>query len=132
MRKVNVLIIAFVLCACNQINIGLAIKKVDEFHEMIKRGEYAQIYINSSENIKKTISQEGFVIFLTEAKNNDLGVLKKSTLKSQKKIYHLLSHDEVVLIFVSEYSKRNVTETFIFESSSHDLKLQGYNYTSVN
>lgn len=62
----------------------------------------------------------------------NLRYFQKNTLISKKKIYHLIADNEVLLIYTSEFSKRNVNETFLFVIVDGELKLKGYNYTSIN
>lgn len=69
---------------------------------------------------------------MTEAKEKDLGALKKSTLKFERGTHSLLSNNEISLIYYSEYSKRIVQELFIFEIKSGETKLKDYRYDSIN
>ncbi len=132
MRFIYIVIVAMILCACSPIDIDAAQNNVDTFHEMYQENKYSNIYVDSSEILRKSISEEGFIKLLTEAKDKDLGVFKKNTLISKKKIYHLIADNEVLLIYTSEFSKRNVNETFLFIIVDGELKLKGYNYTSIN
>lgn len=132
MRYLYISIITFVLCACSPMDAGVAQDGVNKFHELYQQKKYTEIYKESSSLLKEATKKEDFINLLVVAQTKDLGVLKKSTLISTKKIYHLLSNNEVVLVYVSEYSQRNVHETFAFEVVDGEMKLQGYKYDYLN
>ncbi|MCE0824815.1 type IV secretion protein Rhs [Buttiauxella sp. A2-C2_NF] len=132
MRSLNILVIMLVVCACTPIDVDLAQKCVDRFHSMYEKKEYAEIYAETSSVLKIEATEEQFVSVLTEAENKSLGVFKKATLKSKKKSYYLFSNNEIVLTYISEYTKRNVYEVFVYEIVNGAMKLKGYHYDSIN
>ncbi|MEZ2604784.1 type IV secretion protein Rhs [Kluyvera intermedia] len=127
-----VLLLLFLLCGCSPIDIDPAIKKVNTFHDLYKKENYSQIYKMTSTNFQKETPEKNFINIMAEAKEKDLGALKKSTLKFERGTHSLLSNNEISLIYYSEYSKRIVQELFIFEIESGETKLKGYRYDSIN
>ena len=85
MRYFYIFTMTFLLCACSPLDAELAQDGVNIFHDMYQRGEYLEIYNESSSLLKKATKEEGFINLLVEAKNKDLGMLKKTTLISTKK-----------------------------------------------
>lgn len=120
------------LSGCSPINEQMAEKKVIEFHDMYENKEYAKIYIQASDALKNSGSESGFISFLREAQKRDLGDFVKATIKTRKKIYHMIERNEILVVYNSEYTKRNVEEKFLFEIVGGEIKLKAYNYTSLN
>lgn len=132
MRFLYFIMIIFISCACSPINDELAQQNVATFHEMYQGKNYSGIYLSTSDTFKGATMEKDFIKLLTEAEITDLGVFKKSTLKTKKTIYHPFDNNEVYLIYTSEYSKRNVYETFVFETINGKMELKGYKYESLN
>ncbi|MFO6300346.1 hypothetical protein [Rahnella selenatireducens] len=86
MRYIYIVIVAMILCACSPINIDAAQNNVDTFHEMYQENKYSNIYVDSSEILRKSISEEGFIKLSTEAKDKDLGVFKKTHSSLKRKL----------------------------------------------
>lgn len=44
----------------------------------------------------------------------------------------MIERNEILVVYNSEYTKRNVEEKFLFEIVAGEIKLKAYNYTSLN
>lgn len=126
------LLFILVLCGCSPLDVNSAQEEVSRFHDFYQRGKYIDLYNGASKTLQESISESDFINVLKRAEVTDLGKFQKTTLKSEKKIKHLIGSDEVVLIYTSVYSKRIVQETFAFEKTNESMKLKGYKYDSIN
>ncbi|ENT2948179.1 type IV secretion protein Rhs [Klebsiella aerogenes] len=126
------LLFILVLCGCSPLDVNSAQEEVSRFHDFYQSGKYIELYNGASKTLQESISESDFVNVLKRAEVTDLGKFQKTTLKSQKKVKHLIGSDEVVLIYASVYSKRIVQEIFVFEKIKGNMKLKGYKYDSIN
>ncbi|MEG1468568.1 MAG: type IV secretion protein Rhs [Hafnia sp.] len=131
-RHLYIIIIIFTSCACSPINDEMAQNGVREFHDMYQQKNYAEIYSKTSSSFKSATTESEFINLLTTANNKNLGKLKSSHIKVKKKIHHIIGNNEVVLVYLSEFSNRIVYETFLFEDVKGTMELKGYNYESLN
>ncbi|WP_235501687.1 type IV secretion protein Rhs [Trabulsiella odontotermitis] len=130
--KYVILILSLLLCGCSPINIEPAIQNANTFHELYQRGDYSNIYVLTSANLKKTTLKKDFIDFMVSAKEKDLGSFIKSNLRFKKITHNLFSNNEISLVYYSKYSKRIVREIFIFEMENRKWKLKSYRYDSLD
>lgn len=105
-------------------------KMVDKFHQQLSQKKYAEIYRDSNDTLKNSISEEDFVKFISEA-HEKMGSFKKYKLLNVIKKSALLGKGRptVFMTYKSNYSNYLVEELFIFEQNNSKMEFAGYKYT---
>jgi len=128
---IYVVLFVFLLSGCKGDNVDIAKKQVGTFRYMYDINKFNDIYKNSADKMKKSVSHDDFVAFIVSEKA-EIGQLNKTQLTNSNSISYVIGEPAVVLTYSSEYSKKKVREVFSFVSESGELKLSGYSYTTTN
>jgi len=90
----------------------LSIKGVDEFHQRYNSHVFAAIYDNAHEELKSTITREGFIEGIRELRDRQGPFIRSREIKTD----YLYSSGEVrvKMLFESVFEKGEAGEEFVF------------------
>ncbi|WP_170126566.1 DUF4019 domain-containing protein [Leminorella richardii] len=107
-------------------------KAVEQFRTMLAASQYHEIYLASSEMLRKKVS-EGELVRLLESARADLGACKKFRLHERGTTTYAKGLQLVRLTYDSTFADGGATEEgFAFEKTQSGLKLAGYWYRRAN
>ena len=97
---------------------------VSSFHELLNAGRFAEIYEQSSDELKKASTQSDFVALL-DAVHRKLGNTKFAVDQAWNVNYHT-SGTFITLTYKTVYSEGDAAEQFVFRMQGHSAALAGY------
>jgi opacity protein-like surface antigen len=122
--------LAFALAGCSaSADTAAAEAGVPRFHQLLDAGKFAEIYEQSSEDLKKTATQQDFVALL-EAVHRKLGNTKSSDKQGWNINYHT-SGTFVTLTYKTVYAEGEAAEQFVFRMQGKVAALVGYHINST-
>jgi hypothetical protein len=121
--------IALALMGCSaSTDTAVAEAGVPKFHKLLDAGNFAEIYEQSSDNLKKVSKQNDFVVLL-DAVHRKLGITKSSEKQGWNISYHT-SGTFVTLTYKTVYSEGEAAEQFVFVMQGKAAMLAGYHINS--
>jgi hypothetical protein len=122
--------LAFALTGCSvSADTAAAEAGVPRFHQLLDAGKFVEIYEQSSEDLKKTATQQDFVALL-EAVHRKLGNTKSSDKQGWNINYHT-SGTFVTLTYKTVYAEGEAAEQFVFRMQGSVAALVGYHINST-
>jgi hypothetical protein len=131
MTRTLILVLGFllVLSGCSaSADTAAAEQAVPQFHRSLDAGRFAEIYEQSSDDLKKVASKQDFLSLL-EAVHRKLGNTKSSEKQAWNINYHT-SGTFVTLVYKTAYAEGEASEKFVFRMHGSAATLAGYHINS--
>jgi hypothetical protein len=118
-----------VLCGCSpSADTAAAEQAVSKFHELLDSGRFAEVFVQSSDDLKKVTGEAEFVELL-EAVHRKLGNSKSSTRQAWNVNYHTTG-TFITLKYRTVYSEGEAAEQFVYRMQDSVPSLVGYHINS--
>lgn len=129
-KFLRLITLAFVLAGCSvSADTAAAEAGVPTFHQLLDAGQFVEIYEQSSDDLKKSTTQQDFVALL-EAVHRKLGNTKSSDKQGWNINYHT-SGTFVTLTYKTVYAEGDAAEQFVFRMQGKAAMLVGYHINST-
>jgi lipopolysaccharide export LptBFGC system permease protein LptF len=129
MRNLILFIIIGILSACSETSIDEAKEQVGIIQKAIFREDFNKVYGQSSMIFKGSVSESDFYEKIGIERGKTLGRFKNATLVNTTSAIHLSGSNELILVYITQYDKKNARETFDFIEKKGKYELMGYKYT---
>jgi Protein of unknown function (DUF4019) len=126
----SVAVLISVLAGCaGSSDSDLAEHSVAEFHRLFELGSFSQVYDNSADDLKNSITKADFVALL-ESLHRDLGDVR-STAKLSGTLDALAAGTFITMVYATQFSKGKANERFVFRIRDRMAAVAGY-YVDLN
>ena len=127
-NQILVAILALTACSVSQ-DTTLAEQAVPKFHAQLDAGEFAHIYEQSADDLRRSATQQQFIAVL-DAIHRKLGTTKTTTPLGWR-IDYQTSGTFVTLTYDTDYSDGKAQEQFVYRLQDRQALLAGY-YVNSN
>jgi hypothetical protein len=128
MRKLIAALVVVVAGCSMSADTKLAEEAVARFHTMLDAAQFAAIYADAADELKKVTTQDKLTALL-EAVHRKLGTVKSSMRQTWNVNYHT-SGTFITLTYATSYEGGDASEQFIYRLQGADARLAGYHINS--
>ncbi|HKR77852.1 MAG TPA: DUF4019 domain-containing protein [Rhodanobacter sp.] len=122
-------LVAILLAGCSMsADVGLAERRVAQFHQQLDTGQLQQIYAGASDRLRKTTSEQDMQALLA-AVHRKLGDVK-SSVRGAWSIHAGVTGTFISLSYRTHFSEGDATERFDYQLEGDKALLAGYHINS--